>query len=107
MNSHIKTRELLPSSVLPDRMETVLHFIPYALPLTIKAAMLSSKLEQQVVGLQGGPEHKHTAIEAVRPARIRSCRELLSIKQLINIAKYLKESREREKKKVRLNVCLE
>lgn len=53
-HNYVKSGELLPSSFLPDKMEAmekqltekelnILHFIPYALPLTIKAAMFSSK----------------------------------------------------------------
>lgn len=56
-HNYVKPRELLPSSILPGSMEAmekqlteeesnVLHFIPYALPLTIKAAVFSSKPEQ-------------------------------------------------------------
>lgn len=53
-HNYIKPGEVLPSSFLPDNMEkqltekelNILHFIPSALPLTIKAAMFSSKPEQ-------------------------------------------------------------
>jgi len=82
---------------LTEKECNILHFITYALPLTIKAAMLSSKPEQSVVRFQRRSEDKYTTVKAVRPARIRSCRKLFSIKQLINIAKHLRDSRKKEK----------
>lgn len=104
-----KPEELLPSFTLPDSTETtenqltekesnILLFNPYTSPLTIKTAMLSSKPEQQVVGFQRRSEHKYTTVKAVRPARIRSCWKLFSIKQLIDIAKHLRDSRTKRKK---------
>lgn len=53
--------------------------------VTVEAAMLQSVGAETGVGLKGGPENKHAGVEAVGPARIWSCRELVTLKKLVHV----------------------
>lgn len=57
--------------------------------LTIKAAMLQGVIQEAGVGVKGRSEDKHARVEAVRPARIRSRWQLVSLKQLIHVTQNL------------------
>ena len=58
--------------------------------LTIKAAVPQGVIQEAGVGVKGRSEDKHAGVEAVGPAGIRSCRQLVSLKQLVHVAQDLR-----------------
>lgn len=55
--------------------------------------MLQSVGAETSVGLKGGPENKHARVEAVGPARIWSCRELVTLEKLVHVFQNLRWNR--------------
>jgi len=58
--------------------------------VTIEAAVLPGVLQEAVVCVQGRSEHKHPGVEAVGPAGVRSCRQLVSVEQLVHVTQDLR-----------------
>ena len=46
-------------------------------------------MQQTCIGLVRRTEHEHARVEAVGPTRVRSRRELLAIKQVVDVLKHL------------------
>lgn len=56
---------------------------------TVEAAVVAGVLQQQPVRVQRRLEDKDSAVEAVRPARVRGRGQLATLEQLVDVAQYL------------------
>ena len=56
---------------------------------TVKAAVLGAVLHQLLIGRHGGLEDEHARVEAVRPAGVRGCGQLLPLKQVVDVGDHL------------------
>lgn len=61
--------------------------------VTVEAAVLQSVGTETGVGLKGGLENEHARVEAVGPARIWSCRELVTLEKLVHVIQNLRGNR--------------
>ena len=57
--------------------------------LTIEAATVQGVIQEPGVGEQRRSEHKHARVKTVGPARIRSSRQLVPVKQLVHVTQHL------------------
>lgn len=60
--------------------------------VTIKAAALQGVIYEPGVGVEGRSEDKHTRVEAVGPAGIRSGGQLVPLEQLVHVTQNLREN---------------
>lgn len=68
-------------------MSVILSFFS---AFTIKAAMLQCVFQEPGVGVETGSENKHTRVETVGPTGIRSCRQLVSVEELVHVTQNLR-----------------
>jgi len=57
--------------------------------LTVEAAVLAAERQQFLVRLEGRHEHKHPGVEAVGPPGVRRGRQLVALKQLVDVGQHL------------------
>lgn len=59
--------------------------------LTIKAAIFTAEGQELLVRLIGRCEDENPSVETVWPTRVRGCRELLPLKELVYVGQRLKK----------------
>lgn len=63
--------------------------------VTVKAAVLQGAVQESGVGVERRRKDEHARVEAVGPTRVRSSRQLVSVKQLVHVTQNLRREVER------------